>query len=813
MDLKTRTFAVILFASLAAPELAAGSDDAVANRFLVESARLVQSAERAPSTVERLDLYRRAKTFLVRIQTEHPASPAAAKLATGQSVGSLSIARIDEALRLAGPCEDTPRGHLVYDCVLDEAEGTGTKAAALKAAGDYRHEAAFELQKQWRLEAELANAEASAGEFSSALRKLNALEDQLPSEGGSGGSLNRIHLDALGAVACKLASAGYDAESRALFRRGRSLANDTPSPRRTLSSIAKSEACAGHFDAAVETAEEISGVPRGHGLHGEGEPMRIRTLAAIGEAALDDGEVDRAASILDGSPAGAAPIDFDSTDQDLGGVWPEARSAVVGVLARLGLARAREGNRQAANVAFERALDVASAGRRNWAGIGKAAIENRRSIGPTWGPGKRAADAVDDLVTIATAMHGAGLEEKAAQMLAHAVQAAGGEADPLAAIAAASFRVEGQEAGRRALARAEEASTEDLRASAWQTFMDGTAPRCSYDYEWFDSAKTFNLLAEHGDFRFPACGGRVSASRARRVALAAAYLANGDEAGVEEALSCGVPGPTPDPADLDLFMELAKYGLMLGDWNGSGPAVPTVMAPWAVDASIGARRARAWEAKAVAALVEGEPLTAFGAAPTCASESKWVLPATADESRRVRCSESAAGEAIVVFRDGKAGTDSQKTSPRRLRDVVKVRATFPAAFGVARIEPTPWSSSFRPGAVAPGHGDELRARFARQLAREYDFDYAVRFSSEIVDPDERARVLTELASLQVRHGFVRDARATLEQAFAAAREIPDILAGADSPSRFQETKRATIQDRAIRFAEIARVLAELLPHE
>ena len=165
------------------------------------------------------------------------------KLATGQSVGTVSLDRIDEGLRRAEPCEDPLGTHLTYDCILEKARAAGDRVIALKDSGGYRSERKFDDHKRWELEADLAIAEAGAGEFSSAVKRLEALEALLPiGERRKIWSGSWSYLDALGPVACKLARAGYDAETRALFRKGISLALYHHSPRSWLRSLAGAQA-------------------------------------------------------------------------------------------------------------------------------------------------------------------------------------------------------------------------------------------------------------------------------------------------------------------------------------------------------------------------------------------------------------------------------------------------------------------------------------------------------------------------------------------------------------------------------------------
>ena len=732
--MKSRTFFVILSTLCAAPALGISSADGDPNRLLVEATKLVESAERTSSEADERDLYRRAKTKLLQIVTNFPASAIAAKIATGRSVGTVSLERIDEGLRTAGPCEDSPSTHLTYDCLLEKARATGDRAIALK-------DSAFDDRKRWKLEAELAIADASAGEFSSASKRLDTLEALLPI-GERHGTWSRSwsYLDALGPVACKLAGAGYDTESHALLRKGISVAQHLHSPGSSLRSLAGAQACAGHFGDAVDTAAQIF-TAGGSGVS-DGKALQVLTIAEIAETALDNGMTDRAAAVLDELPGDAAPDNLDSI-----AYGSEARSAVVRVLARLGESRARQGDVRATSTAFERALDTAGDGKRPWSEIGGAAIWNRASISPTAGPSWRARDAVGDLVAIATSMHAAGMREEAARTLADAERAAGGEPGPLAEIATARFRLGDRSSANEALAWAEKASAVHARELFQPVFMSFSSelpgPRCGQDHEWSDQAKAFNLGADQEDSRLPPCTNGPAFTE--RVNLAAAYLAQGDQIGVEAALSCDPP-----------------LQITPGDWDDQHPA--TMKAALMAEAGLADR--------------DGLNLT-------------MIVPPAAEAGH-----EFATGSGIC--------TGEASDLVDRCRKLIGDDCAYFY---------TNWTIGMELSKPKPDYPDALRAKLAWRLAREKDFDKAVHVASGIVNPDRRAESLTELALLQVKLGMVRFVRATLVRAVAAAEEIPEDFP--DAPTLFSLVPHDTVnvQDRAIRFARIAQVLGELLPHE
>ena len=82
-----------------------GDDNAQANRLMVEAVGLIAAAERGPSAQERYRLLQRAHELLLDIVERHPSTELAVKLATGQRVGTVSLAGVREALdeaRVAG---------------------------------------------------------------------------------------------------------------------------------------------------------------------------------------------------------------------------------------------------------------------------------------------------------------------------------------------------------------------------------------------------------------------------------------------------------------------------------------------------------------------------------------------------------------------------------------------------------------------------------------------------------------------------------------------------------------------------------------
>ena len=77
---------------------AAADDPAQANRLLVEAVRLIQGAEAEKAAAEKLPLLESALAKLNEIVEEHPATDLAVKLITGQQIGNLSLASVQEAI-------------------------------------------------------------------------------------------------------------------------------------------------------------------------------------------------------------------------------------------------------------------------------------------------------------------------------------------------------------------------------------------------------------------------------------------------------------------------------------------------------------------------------------------------------------------------------------------------------------------------------------------------------------------------------------------------------------------------------------------
>ena len=90
-------------------ELATTDNQGRANRLMVEAIKAMEAAETEPSGQRKYELLRQAFDSLARIVERYPATDLAVKLATGQRIGSISLAgvrRAMEQMRVPEPRED-----------------------------------------------------------------------------------------------------------------------------------------------------------------------------------------------------------------------------------------------------------------------------------------------------------------------------------------------------------------------------------------------------------------------------------------------------------------------------------------------------------------------------------------------------------------------------------------------------------------------------------------------------------------------------------------------------------------------------------
>ena len=77
----------------------AADDPAQANRLLVEAVRLIQAAEAEKAATEKLALLETALAKLNEIVEDHPTTDLAVKLITGQEIGNLSLAGVENTIK------------------------------------------------------------------------------------------------------------------------------------------------------------------------------------------------------------------------------------------------------------------------------------------------------------------------------------------------------------------------------------------------------------------------------------------------------------------------------------------------------------------------------------------------------------------------------------------------------------------------------------------------------------------------------------------------------------------------------------------
>ena len=71
------------------------------NEMIVEASRLIRSAESAPTPEQAISLLEKAHRKLVLITEVHPSSDLAVRLATGQGIGTVSLAGVQAAIKAA----------------------------------------------------------------------------------------------------------------------------------------------------------------------------------------------------------------------------------------------------------------------------------------------------------------------------------------------------------------------------------------------------------------------------------------------------------------------------------------------------------------------------------------------------------------------------------------------------------------------------------------------------------------------------------------------------------------------------------------
>ena len=151
--------ASLCFAPAALPQEGAPAP----NLLIVEASQLIRAAQDSRPPEEKIALLENARDKLQSVIDNHPASDLALKLATGQPIGSISLAAVDQALETAlEGCWGSPTVECVSRLVLAHAESSG------------------DCRIQGGAYPALADASIALGEFEkadSAMKRFEELED------------------------------------------------------------------------------------------------------------------------------------------------------------------------------------------------------------------------------------------------------------------------------------------------------------------------------------------------------------------------------------------------------------------------------------------------------------------------------------------------------------------------------------------------------------------------------------------------------------------------------------------------------------
>ena len=320
-----------LVAVAAAPAVAL-DDDAAANRLVVEAARLVEGARDAVEPARRLELLTRAHDNLKAVVERHAGSGLAVTLATGQSIGTLSLGTVAEARSLAEgeACLAAPTSDCLFALSVSIAEALGEVGDRDRALGGIvdgwiaagRFAAALETAKAiadsddrtWNIIAVL-KAQADAGDaagadrtvrealaagpdaFSGGSPALMAIAEQQGKLGDAAGALataraiadNFWRSKAMSLIATAQAAAGDAAGAEATLSVALELALETAADDRSRITfpVAEARAAIGDVDGAIALARSMP------------EPERRNsTLIGIAEAEIEAGNPATARALL-----------------------------------------------------------------------------------------------------------------------------------------------------------------------------------------------------------------------------------------------------------------------------------------------------------------------------------------------------------------------------------------------------------------------------------------------------------------------------------------------------------------------------------
>ena len=204
-----------------------------ANQLVVEASQLILSADSASTPEQAISLLEAAHRKLVLITEAHPSSHLAVRLATGQGIGTVSLAGVQAAIKAATEQCWTSLSLL---CVARL-----TVETAIAADRDVR----YLWDKALR---DAATAQAAAGQFAAAIKTVELIQ------------LTGWRAKALLNITAAQRKARKAEEAQLLMDKVLAFAtsiDDTGDRARVLAQVVEAQAAAGQFSAAIETAASI----------------------------------------------------------------------------------------------------------------------------------------------------------------------------------------------------------------------------------------------------------------------------------------------------------------------------------------------------------------------------------------------------------------------------------------------------------------------------------------------------------------------------------------------------------------------------
>ena len=420
------TLGALVALFLASPAWSPAQQPPSANELIVEASRLIRAAESAITPEQTISLLGAAQRTLELLTEVHPASDLAVKLATGQGIGTVSLAGVQAALKAAtAQCwtslsllcvarltldatpssEDAPYERVDYLIRVATAQmkaGASEDArATLKIAATVILSEKYEELRAHSL-SDIAIAQAEAGQFGDAVKTAELIEDDslraftllavaaAQRKAGQAEAAQRLRATVL-AWAASLDDADARASILARVAAAQAEAGQFSDAVKTavsidaaddrafsLAQVAAAQAEAGQFSAAIETAASIKAVRR-----------RINALLAIAALQTKAGHVEAARTTLKRAAAAARAI-------------PDPYARVRGALTALAAAYIDMGEEESARATIDQAV---------------AAVQSAPQS-------EGASSRVSALRAIATAQTKAGQVAAAQQTLATAVEAA-----------------------------------------------------------------------------------------------------------------------------------------------------------------------------------------------------------------------------------------------------------------------------------------------------------------------------------------------------------------------------------------------------